>query len=81
MKNPNKPAYAVVRLDYFLSEVSTPNGTALERAVTVKEVLLDRTKAEAEVERLNKVNADKQCHYFCKHTRLVSSDESWLAQP
>ena len=36
----------------------------LEHAVTVKEVLLDQGRAEAEVERLNKLNADKQCHSF-----------------
>jgi hypothetical protein len=47
----------------------------LERAVTVKEVLLDQARAEAEVERLNKLNGDKQCRYFCQFTRLIPENE------
>jgi hypothetical protein len=75
MKRPNTPAYAVVRLDYFLIDGGTVDAAHLERAVTVKEVLLDQARAEVEVERLNKLNADKQCHYFCQYTRLVPTDE------
>ena len=47
----------------------------LERAVTVNEVLLDQAQAEAEVERLNKLNADKQCRYFCQYTRLIPEND------
>lgn len=75
MKKPNTPAYAVVRLDYFLIEGAI-DATSLENAVTVKEVLLDQGRAEAEVERLNKLNADKQCRYFCQYTRLISDNEN-----
>jgi hypothetical protein len=75
MKRPNTPAYAVVRLDHFLVG-DAADAAGLQRAVTVKEVLLDQARAEAEVERLNKLNADKQSHYFCQYTRLGSGDES-----
>ena len=43
----------------------------LERAITVKGSLLDQDRAEAQVQRLNELNADKQCRYFCHYTRLV----------
>jgi hypothetical protein len=76
MKRPNTPAYAVVRLDHFLIDDGGIDAARLERAVTVKEVLLDQAGAEAEVERLNRLNADKRCHYFCQYTRLVSGNES-----
>jgi hypothetical protein len=76
MKRPNTPAYAVVRLDHFQIDGGAMDAAGLERAVTVKEVLLDQARAEAEVERLNKLNADKQCHYFCQYTRLVSDSEN-----
>ena len=75
MKRPNTPAYAVVRLDCFLVDDGAVDAARLERAVTVKEVLLDQAQGEAEVERLNKLNADKQCRYFCQYTRLVSDNE------
>jgi hypothetical protein len=75
MKRQNTPAYAVVRLDHFLIDGDATYSARLERAVTVKEVLLDKAKAEAEVERLNKLNADEQSHYFCQFTRLVPADE------
>lgn len=76
MKEPNTPAYAVVRLDYFQIEGDTIDAARLENAVTVNEVLLDQRRAEAEVERLNKLNADKQCRYFCQHTRLIFEHEN-----
>jgi len=76
MKRPNTAAYAVVRLDHFLIDGGATDSARLERAVTVKEVHLDQVRAEAEVERLNKLNADKQCHYFCQYTRLVPGNES-----
>ena len=76
MKQPNTPAYAVVRLDHFLIDGDASDSVRLQRAVTVKEVLLDEASAQAEVERLNKGNADKQCHYFCQYTRLVPGNES-----
>jgi hypothetical protein len=76
MKRQSTPAYAVVRLDHFQADGGGTDGARLERAVTVKEVLLNQARAEAEVERLNKLNADKQCHYFCQYTRLVSDNET-----
>jgi hypothetical protein len=76
MKRPNTPAYAVVRLDHFLIDGGVIDAARLQRVVTIKEVLLDKSRAEAEVQRLNELNADKQCHYFCQSTRLVSDNES-----
>lgn len=75
VKRPNTPAYAVIRLDSFQSAGGPADADRLERAITVKEVLLDEAQAEAEVERLNKLNAGKQCRYFCQYTRLISGDE------
>jgi hypothetical protein len=79
LKKPNTPAYAVIRLDYFLVDgdldAALPAATHLERAVTVKEILLDRERAEVEVDRLNKVNANKRCRYFWQYTRLVTERE------
>ena len=75
MKRANTPAYAVIRLDCFQIAAGSVDVARLERAVTVKEVLLDQARAEAEVERLNKLNGDKQCRYFCQYTRLIVEDE------
>ncbi len=75
MKRPNTPAYAVVRLDCFLVDDGAVDTARLQRAITVKEVLLGQARAEAEVERLNKLNADKQCCYSWQYTRLVSGNE------
>ena len=43
----------------------------LTHAFTVKKVFFDRAVAEAEVQRLNEVNGEKGCEYFCQTTRLV----------
>ena len=77
MKKPSTPAYAVIRLDHQLRNLSSSGGATPEASVivTVKEVLLSQERAEAEVERLNKLNSEKGCRYFWQYTRLVSEDE------
>jgi hypothetical protein len=60
--------YAVIRFDPDLGEP--------EHQVTVKEVVRTREAAEAEVARLNRLNAAKGCRYFWQQTRLFSFDEA-----
>lgn len=60
-----KHVYAVIRIDRFQG-----NEVSLKDKVTVKEVIRTKEKAISEVERLNKVNADKGCEYFWQITRL-----------
>lgn len=55
--------FAVIRLDLFQHEP--------ESQVTVKEIVWERHVAEAEVARLNALNAAKQCRYFWQSTRLA----------
>jgi hypothetical protein len=57
------PVHVVVRLDSFGPEVPA------EHAVTVTAVLPTYDEAEAEAARLNELNADKGCRYFCQTTR------------
>jgi hypothetical protein len=77
MKQPTTPVYAVIRLDHDLRDLSSSGGATPQASVifTVKEVLLSQERAEAEVERLNKLNSEKGCRYFWQYTRLVSDDE------
>lgn len=55
--------YAVIRVDVGMQDIET--------AVTVKEVVPTMEEATAEVERLNKLNADKGCRYFWQTTRYL----------
>src|ERR1700730_5043939 len=55
------PVYAVLRLE---SDSADP-----ELAVAIKEVVPPLQQAEAEVERLNRLNADKNCRYVWRATR------------
>jgi hypothetical protein len=57
-------AYAVIRLD--------PDRGRLEDQVTVKEIVSSLELAEAEVARLNALNAEKGCRYFWQATRLFA---------
>ena len=50
---------------------STPQASVI---VTVKEIVTAQQSAEAEVERLNKLNAEKSCRYFWQQTRFVDDD-------
>ena len=60
--------YAIVRYDRF----QEPS----EQSFTVKEVVTTQAMAEAEVNRLNELNADKNATYFWQLTRLFSKGQS-----
>jgi hypothetical protein len=61
-------AYAVVRIDHYKSFPP--------ESVTVKEIVRSQEVAESEVERLNRINADKECSYFWQYTRLFPAGQS-----
>ena len=54
--------YAVLRWDDYRTE-------KIEDSVTVKEILPTWEEAVAEVSRLNGLNKEKGCRYFCQTTR------------
>ncbi len=62
---PKVPVYAVVRVDGFLNPE-----TDLQARITIKEIVRERETAECEVERLNRLAADRSCVYFWQATRL-----------
>jgi len=57
--------YAVVRV-----ETDTEPDTAWENRITIVRVVADPEFADAEVERLNALNAHKGCRYFKQQTRF-----------
>jgi hypothetical protein len=63
-----KEVWVVVRYDEYVDDP--------EAAFTVKEIVRDRELAEAEVARLNKVNADKRCRYWVTLGRLFPDGKS-----
>ena len=65
---PRQQVYAVVRLDDF------PSGG--ESCITVKEIVRSLELAQAEVGRLNALNAGKDCRYFWQATRLYPAGTS-----
>lgn len=67
-RKPREEVWAVLRYDEY-------NGGDLDHAIkyhaiTVKEIVRSQEVAEAEVERLNELNADKGSRYWCCWTRL-----------
>jgi hypothetical protein len=57
--------YAIVRY-----ETDADENAPIDLRVTVKKVVVDPHHAEAEVKRLNDLNKDKSCYYFCQVTRF-----------
>ena len=74
MRKPGKKhdiLYAVVRVDKpFPSFVYED----MPIWITVKEVTWDEEFARSEVDRLNELNADKECYYYWTITRLRHGD-------
>ena len=74
-RKPREHVYAIVRFDRF---ADSP-----ENSFTVKEIVRSQAVAESEVNRLNEVNAGKDCTYFWQTTRhgrsevIESSRESY----
>jgi hypothetical protein len=60
-----RPGYAVVRID----EYDIP-GIPKDQLITVKEVWSSQEQADAEVARLNAINADKSCRYFTFYAKV-----------
>ena len=61
--------YPIVRFD-------TPLGQGDPQSkITVVKVLTSKVAAEAEVSRLNQINADKSCTYFYCTSRLVEQGQ------
>lgn len=54
-----------MRFDRFL-----PDDADEQERVTVKEIVWTQQEAEREVERLNALNAEKDCVYAWQHTRV-----------
>ena len=65
---PSEHVYAIVRFDHF-QELS-------DASFTVKELVNTQAIAEAEVKRLNELNADKNCKYSWQVTRMFRAGRS-----
>jgi len=65
-RKPREHVYAIVRFDRF---ADSP-----ENSFTVKEIVRSQAVAESEVNRLNEVNAGKECTYFWQTTRHGRSE-------
>jgi hypothetical protein len=63
----NETAWAIVRFDKF----QFADASDIEVAIAVKEVVFSQELADAEVRRLNRVNAEKQCLYWWVPTRIL----------
>ena len=57
--------YPIVRIDTPIDQTDPTS------RITVVKVLTSQVAAEAEVSRLNQVNAEKSCIYFCCTSRLI----------
>ena len=66
MRKEKIEVYAVIRVDEYLSG---------DASITVKEIVPKLDLAIVEVERLNNLNGDKDCHYFWQTTRYFPTME------
>jgi hypothetical protein len=71
-QKPRSTIFVVLRLDAGISG---------EPGVTVKEAVYDEETAAAEVQRLNRLNADRGAHYFYQATRLFPPGYSAGSSP
>ena len=61
--------FVVYRVDNWrVQAASSPS--ALEESIVIKEALPSEGEAEFEVERLNRLNSDKECSYFYQQARF-----------
>jgi len=56
------PAYAIIRVDLDVKDD--------EARFTVRRIVWSEERAEAEVQRLQELNADKGCRYLWQYTRV-----------
>ena len=68
---PRDEVYAILRSDDFHDPATAP-----EVKITVKAIVWSQAQAEAEVKRLNALNAAKGCHYWSQLTRLFPRDSA-----
>jgi hypothetical protein len=73
------PGYAIVRIDEFIASpepgtVTEPQNCSWNTKVRIKKIVPSVEIAISEIERLNKVNEDKNCIYFWQYTRLEGFD-------
>jgi len=66
----SQEAFAIVRVDNFHDE-----GVSIENRVTVKCIVWSLAEAHQEVDRLNRLNSAKNCHYFWQTTRVLPGPE------
>lgn len=66
--------FGIVRVDLALLPDGAPSLVALERAVVGTKVFRSKVDATLEANRLNTLNADKQCHYLVVYLRMVEAD-------
>jgi hypothetical protein len=70
----SKSVYAIVRVDLFqLRGQAVPDDPRV--FVTVKEVVETEEQAMAEVERLSRVNAEKDVRYFYEEGRVLPPEQ------
>lgn len=67
----HEQAFAIVRLDRYLLELAE-----LRNCVTIKRIVWSMEAAEADVARLNQLNAEKGSEYFWQATRVAIRDAS-----
>jgi hypothetical protein len=70
----HKHVYPIARIDIPFNQ-NHPSST-----FAVVKVLRSQAEAEAEVSRLNQVNADKSCVYLYCTSRLIESDDSGVPE-
>lgn len=63
-------AYAVVRIDLFQDQT-----VEWANRIKVTKVVMDQQSAEAEVQRLGRLNTDKEVKYFWQKTHLEQHKE------
>ena len=71
MKSHRTHVFAVIRIDDIDGLVDKSNA---HLRITIKEVLATQVEAVHEVDRLNKLNADKGAFYFWQVTRYCKDD-------
>ena len=73
-------AYAVIRIDKWSNKtIAELSHEDLNILITIKEIVPTIEMAEEEVNRLNKLNEQKDLHYFWQTTRIKRRDISILS--
>lgn len=65
--------FGIVRIDLQLLPAQDADPTAIEHAVVGTRAFRSKADAERDANRLNALNADKQCRYLVVYLRCVDS--------